>query len=132
MTVEVSNESVAESIERLYEPRRGLFRVRRTSDWNGKGPPCDGAKLYRIIDVDVRTVDDPKKIPAHRGTDGDWYQRGENHRVVNGCIARDVGWQQAWFVEIPDVMEFARKHGRCIVEVDRDGHDCIEIYDWCE
>lgn len=115
-------------IERIVNPGPGLFVVRRTSLWNDE-KPCDKAFEADVMHVDRRNVDDPKKIPAHGGTDGDLYQRGENHRVENGCIRRDLGWQRKWFVRIDDVMEFVDKYGQCVLSRDDSGFATIEIYD---
>lgn len=86
--------------------------------------------------IDRRFVDDPKKLPCNKGTDGDWFRtegdwfiRGTNHRIENGCICRDLEWEAGWFVEIPDVMDFVRQHGDCVVSIDDDGYESIEIYD---
>lgn len=64
-----------------------------------KGPPCQGAKWESYVRYDVRTTDDPKKIPCHNGTDGGWYDEGRNHRVVDGQITRDTDAHD-WFVEV--------------------------------
>ena len=117
-----------ETPEQLLQPRPDLFLVIRSSSLDDDVPPCEGAKQYQVKRVDRRSVDDPKKIPLNRGTDGDWYTRGENHRVENGMICRDVGWKTEWFVEIPDIMAFVRRYGQCVVS-HRDGYPCIEIYD---
>ncbi len=117
------------SVDRVVLPLHGMVKVRRTSLYSDENPPCDGAIRYEIKTVDRRSVDDPKKIPANGGTDGDWYKRGENHRIENGQICRDVGWHQEWFVEIKDVFEFVKKHGDCVVSVGEYGQPSIEIYD---
>lgn len=116
-------------VTRLVTPRRGLFQITKTSLWDDDCPPVEGAMRFQVRVVDRRNVDDPTKIPAHRGTDGEWYDHGENHRVENGMICRDMGWRIKWFVEIADVMEFVEKHGRCVVSIDAGGHEAIEIYD---
>lgn len=105
------------------------YVVRRTSQWDFDQPPCDGAFRVPFVDVDVRDVDDPKKIPAYRGTDGDWYQRGTNHRVVDGRIMRDVGVKLLWCVLIPDIRVFIETHGRCVLSVRWPGQLEVEIYD---
>ena len=57
----------------------------------------------------------------------------DNDPPVEGarlCECRDdEGWLKTWFVEIPDVMEFVRQHGCCIVALDYGGHGAITIYD---
>ena len=116
-------------IRRVTSPIQGMAKISRTSCWHEEKPPCDGAVRFEVMSVDRRRVDDPKKIPANKGTDGGWYTRGENHRIEDGCICRDLGWREEWFIEVDDVFGFAEKHGRCIVSVDEDGWKCIEIYD---
>ena len=118
--------------EKIGKPRPGLFRVERTSnhgDVEGP-PPCEGARLFRVPVVDRRTVDDPRKLPIGKGSDGKWwYAEGENHRVEDGRIVRDKGWRLEWFIEIIDIVEFVRVYGDCVVGVGFDGHARIEIYD---
>lgn len=114
--------------ERIVTPRDGIFLVTRTSVWDD-GKPCDEAYVVEIMNVDRRNCDDPKKIPMNRVTDGDWYLRGSNHRVENGCICRDIGWERKWAVNIDSVMDFVDKHGECVVRRNNDGFAEIEIYD---
>lgn len=117
-------------VQRLEKPRRGFVRVRKTSQYfDTDNPPCEGAVKVETKIIDRRNVDDPRKIPAHRGTDGNWWSEGTNHRIENGCICRDMGWSQSWFIELHDVMAFVRAHGTCVVSVGNDGHEEIEIYD---
>lgn len=52
-------------------PRPGLYLCSRTSAY--KLRPCDEAFEVVLINTDTRSCDDPKKIPAHHGTNGDWY-----------------------------------------------------------
>jgi hypothetical protein len=120
----------AKEIQRLENPRRGFIRVRKTSQYfDMDNPPCEGAVEVETRIIDRRNCDDPRKIPAHNGTDGDWWIKGTNHRIEDGCICRDMGWQKSWFIELSDVMEFARHYGTCVVSVANDGHEEIEIYD---
>jgi hypothetical protein len=44
-------------------------------------------------------------------------------------LMRDMGYSLAWFIELTDIMAFVREVGECVVFVDNDGFDCIEIYD---
>lgn len=118
------------AIPQLSAPVRGLFRVKRSSArLGGHTPPCEGAVQRMTVIVDWRYTDDPKKLRCNKGTDGDWWIRGTNHRIENGCICRDLGWQAGWFIEIPDVMDFVRQYGDCVVSIDEDGYESIEIYD---
>lgn len=119
---------VPEVVHRVVLPLHGMVKVHRTSSYD-ESPPCEGAIPYEIKTVDRRPYDDPKKIPANKGTDGDWYERGENHRIENGQICRDIGWHQEWFVEIKDVFEFVKAHGDCVVSMGEYDQPSIEIYD---
>lgn len=105
------------------------YRVRRTSEWNSDVPPCEGAFKKSVVRVDMRNTDDPKKIPVNKGNDGDWYTRGTNHRVENGCICRDMGFYDEWRIEIADILQFVKMHGTCVVEIHFDGTPSVEIYD---
>lgn len=131
----MESENIVQSpVKRLLAPTKGFFSVGRTSscsrtDDEDAKPPCDGAFPCEIMRIDRRYCDDPKKVPYNKGTSDWWYEKGSNHRVENGCICRDMGWWKQWFVEIPDVMDFVRKNGTCVVSIDPDGHESIEIYD---
>jgi uncharacterized membrane protein len=112
----------------ITKPRNGLFKVSRTSifveDLNV--PPCDGAFLGKYMQIDRRRVSD--------NTDSDsfqefWKSRGSNHRVENGYHCREIE-DVKWFVEISDIMEFVKNHGECVISIDGDGFNCIEIYDY--
>ena len=108
-----------------------IFRISRSSTYLSK--PHPDAFEKPVIVVDRRCVDDPKKIPFNDGTDGDWYIKGTNHRIENGSICRDMGFENDWFIEISDIMQFVRDNGRCVVDIDDDGFNTIEIYDsWRE
>jgi hypothetical protein len=109
-------------------PRVGLYLCDRTSYFFGE-KPCVEAFRVPMMHVDTRDCDDPKMIPENRGTDGDWYSRGANHRVENGKIRRDMGIRQVWAVEIDDVQAFVDKYGKCVVERNAEGYCTIEIYD---
>jgi hypothetical protein len=91
--------------------------------------PCDEAFRVQLVNTDTRNCDDPKKIPVNRGTDGDWYTRGTNHRVEGGMIRRDMGTKEVWAVELQDVMAFVDKYGTFVLGRDHDGFGTIEIYD---
>ncbi len=111
----------------LTQPRAGLYLCTRTSDWGEK--PCDEAFQIKAIKVDARDCDDPKKIPANFGTDGDWYTKGLNHRIEDGIIMRDLGAETKWAVEINDIQKFVDRYGPCVVSRSVNGFCTIEIYD---
>lgn len=122
-----SRPAAAGQVEPTVRPRAGLYLCTRTSACGMK--PCDEAFRVLIVNTDTRDVDDPKKIPANRGTDGDWYKKGTNHRVEGGKIRRDLGTKEEWAVELRDLQAFVDKHGECVVGRDIDGFCTIEIYD---
>lgn len=124
---ETSQHTDATQTVSLVKPRAGLYLCSRTSAYHEK--PCDEAFLVIRTYVDTRNCDDPKKIPANRGSDGDWYTKGTNHRVENGMIRRDLGVQEDWAVEITNLQEFVDKYGPCVVYRNEDGFCTIEIYD---
>ena len=107
-------------------PRDGVFLVSRTSSI---GQPCEDAYEVEVMQIDTRDVDCPKKIPANNGTNGDWYERGTNHRVEDGHIFRDLGLSKQWAVQVSDIMNFVDIHGECVLSRDREGFANIEIYD---
>ena len=113
----------------VTKPRSGLYLVRRTSNWGEDIKPCDEAFKILFKKIDVRNTDDPKKIPAFRGTNGNWYELGTNHRVENGMIMRDMGTKTAWAIEISDIQGFVDKYGDCVVGRNVEGFCTIEIYD---
>jgi len=73
-------------------------------------------KMVKGIKIDRRTTDDPSKIPFYKGNkelaDKDWYERGRNHRVVNGMIERDFD-EDFLIIELnslEDLLEFQIKY----------------------
>lgn len=122
-----SDTPAAVRVEPPVRPRNGLYLCTRTSAYDES--PCNEAFRVTLISTDTRNCDDPKKIPAFRGTDGDWFAHGTNHRVEGGKIRRDMGTIQAWAVELADVLTFVEKHGPCVVDRNADGFATIEIYD---
>jgi hypothetical protein len=128
--VNVMSETNEASVQSVVVPRPGLFRVFRTSEtrFSPNKAPCLEATACQCVKVDRRSVSDPSKV-VRNDAHAWWYEKGSNHRIEKGQICRDVGYSQAWFVELTDVMEFVREYGECVLSVDNDGFDCIEIYD---
>lgn len=118
----------ASDVERVVRPRTGLYLCSRTNSYS-EDKPCDEAFQITVITTDTRNCDDPKKIPANKGTDGDWYTRGTNHRVENGNIKRDLGTHKVWAVELTDILSFVDKYGDCVISRNGNGFGEIEIYD---
>ena len=108
----------------------GLLVCKRTSVCF-EDRPCDEAFEMSYIAVDRRTTDDPMKNPYIGKA---WYEKGRNHRVENGYIARDFD-EKRWMVRIDDeaaLQSFMEKYGRIILSVDNTGIEpcyMIEIYD---
>jgi hypothetical protein len=121
------SDAAAGPLDVTVRPRPGLYVCSRTSAYGER--PCDEAFEISLVNTDTRACNDPKKIPANAGTDGDWYERGTNHRVEGGMIRRDLGTKTEWAVEILDILQFVQDYGPCILSVDVDGINIIEIYD---
>lgn len=110
------------------------FTISRTSNWDNENP-CEEATPYEVIRVDVRTFKTPEEFDkklAYR--EGKWLEKGTNHRVINGCIARDVGTERCWAIEVnslEDLIALYHKYGSLVIETnmwDRETPN-IEIYD---
>lgn len=110
------------------------FAVSRTSIFNEEEKPIEECFEAEYTLVDIRSVDDPVKIPIY-GNDRDvankdWYGKGTNHRLINNCIARDLGKEKGWFVEIKsleDLIKFYKKYGRLIIQSKEGAEGVIEI-----
>lgn len=88
--------------------------------------PCDEAVRENYVKVDIRTVDDPSKLP-YGGAN--WYSEGRNHRVENGMIKRDTD-ADAWFLELSSLDElvaFHKKYGSLVIDASYCNPDIIEI-----
>lgn len=118
----------ASDIDRVVKSRPGLYLCCRIESHD---KPCEEAFQITVIDTDARGCDDPKKIPAYNGTDGDWYTHGKNHRVEDGYIKRDLGTRKAWAVEVTDIFSFVDKYGPCLISRDDNGFIELEIYSYC-
>lgn len=104
----------------------GYIVCSRLFVWDG-GIPCEEAVEVPFVWVDRRDVDDPMKC-EHIGAA--WYDHGENHRVENGKIARDIDGKR-WAVKISDIAEleaFCLKYKDVSLSVNNDGTEpCFEI-----
>lgn len=99
--------------------------VKRTSMYASR-KPCKEAKHGKIMSVDRRTFKTPEEHDKKLGAPF-WLERGTNHRIEHGGIARDTGLEDCWYVEFPDLdalMKFIEKYGECVISSDK-----IEIYD---
>ena len=103
------------------------FIIRKTSDhyWEN-GSPCLSAKSAEFIFYDRRKTDDANII------DG-WYDRGENHRIENGGIIRDIK-QDGYIVDVDDLDDLLQLMDECghsfvMNRKYRYNYPEIEIYD---
>ena len=93
------------------------FIVTRSSDFLSKKQPIEGAYQKEITRIDVRNISDPSGFKNQRLID-EWYNAGTNHRVINGKIARDMGTEKVWVVNIntlEELMNFKEKCGEDII-----------------
>jgi len=108
----------------------GFVVCSRVSTYDEK--PCDEAKKTPFVSTERRTVDDPMKNPYIGEA---WYKEGRNHRVENGCIARDFD-DERWEVEIKDASDlvgFIEKYGPVVMDTknyrSREPYVSLIIYD---
>lgn len=104
--------------------------IRRASRYGAEknSPPIKGVKWDEYTLVDERTFKTFEAHDASRwGKACRWESEGENHRLTEVGIARDLR-RHAWFIDVPDVWEFVREHGGCVVEI-VNGIAEITIYD---
>jgi hypothetical protein len=117
-------------LEQYTVPVKGMFIVKRTCDRSGK--PCENACEMSIREVERMNYDDPNKIPKNFIAYNSWYKKGNNHRVENGQICRDMRLKRAWVIKIDnlmDLMAFINEHGDCIGSYDPQGLPTLEHYD---
>lgn len=106
------------------------FIISRTSVYGEDVAPHPKAYKKLSLYRDERGFDSPYKIPAFKGTEGDWYEKGINHRVENGHIVRDFP-EEFWFINIDslqELLDFVDDNGEVILG-QRNYHYSIEIYD---
>ena len=113
-----------------------IFQVVRTSNWGDEKPfeDCIPIKLAR---VETRTLHTPEEFDMKFGDrEGKWLKRGTKHRAdARGYITRDIGFEDAWGIEInspEELMDFQEAVGEELVlntsRIDNKT-PCIEIYD---
>lgn len=110
------------------------FIITRSSDFLSKKQPIDGSYQKEITRVDVRSISDPSEFDYPRLRE-EWYKAGTNHRVINGKIARDLGIEKVWVVNINTLEELMNFKDECgediIITASYIDHTTpeIEIYD---
>jgi len=122
-----------------------LFEVTRVSVWDRKVKPCEEAMPAKFVDVDCRTCASPEEFIAkkfkRREENGKhmvldrWFDFGTNHRIEDGMIARDTGYEDGWSIEIDTMgalLAFIERHGDIVISSGYGrptGHLELEIYD---
>lgn len=111
---------------KIHEPRPGLYTVSRSSFTHPI--PCDGAFSGMVSWTDSVEIKSGWQKTLHFRVD--WESRGENHRFEDGFLRRELT-SESFFVEIADLLEFARSHGSIIIDPPSatNPHFHVEIYD---
>lgn len=111
------------------------FTITRTSLYGDEGKPCEGAIPCEVTIVERRTFKTPEEFDEKMSCfEGKWLEKGTNHRIIDGYIARDIGKKDCWAVEInslEDLMALQRKYGDLVIETNWADEETpnIEIYD---
>lgn len=111
------------------------FEVKRTSGWyNSQIPPCDNSKTEIVPSWDIRSLTEEEYNARLAKREGNWRSRGHSHTVIEGGIARVLGSQQVWTIEINDLgqlMEFSENYGTILISAGNELGELpeIEIYD---
>ena len=89
------------------------FEIRTSNAWKNK--PCEEAKMETQPNIDVRSVDSPFKIwKTEEEVQENWFNKGNNHRVKNGRIIRDLDDEVYWVIEfknLEELIDFQDKYG---------------------
>lgn len=101
------------------------FRLYRTTCWDDASPH-DKAYSELHMRVDHRKFTSPEEHDA--AMHSSWLSYGTNHRLINGTIARDVGMQTCWFIDINNLEELLAFQKECGCELVIEG-STLEIYD---
>ena len=111
-----------------------IFMVKRTSNWDMSKQPCENTFPMKLTRVDKRTFKSEEEY-NNRFSDK-WTDTGTNHRILeDGCIARDLGEEECYGIEInslEELIQFYEDVGEELVlgtsYIDRKTH-YLEIYD---
>ena len=91
------------------------FKVERTSMWNGE-KPCEEAykgQIPYVQELCFKTFEEFKDKYKE-----DFLSRGTNHRIIKKGIARDMGYEDCWYVDINSLEELValeKKYGNIII-----------------
>lgn len=104
------------------------FRIKDGYDDFPKRMPFSGCVKGKFSRLDKRNTDDPKKIPAFKGKDGDWYKVGHSHSVINGEIQRYYDPIDCWYFEtnnIEDLNVILEERGEFKIETENYGESYV-------
>ncbi len=82
-----------------------LFEVTRTSIYTDN-KPFENCKEIQLTHLEIRTLKTPNEFDDKFGyREGKWLEKGTNHRIINGRIARDLDKENTWGIEIGSLEE---------------------------
>ena len=86
--------------------------------FSGEGDSALEKRMVRemVGRIDERNCGDPSEFYSQDLRES-WYREGENHRVVNGLVRRDMP-DEVWLVDfgsIEDLMEYVNQKGLCVI-----------------
>jgi hypothetical protein len=110
---------------KIIKPNSNIYEIRTAS---GDKPPCDTFRALMPY-TDIRSTDCPKKIEFYAFDDSWWYEKGTNHRLINGCIARDLEPYPVEVVKIESFTDFVDKYGDIVLCKNSSGVMTVIIYD---
>lgn len=111
-----------------------ITRTYRTSVYGERYKPCEEAFKDSYTYVDYRTCKTFEEFDDRLPQGGDkWESKGTNHRLVSIGIARDMGSEEGWFIELNDLSslhDFIKKYGELVIGPSYLNNDImsIEIY----
>ncbi len=118
------------------------FVIERTSTWDSNPPPDDKrVQELEFTNIDSRSFKTEKEHDEKLPNDPKWRSRGTNHRMIDGGIARDLGKDKAFFIDLEwsELEKFVEEHGSIVIEPPFDrgvmaiAKLTLEIYDgWRE
>lgn len=81
------------------------FVIERAGSYGIK--PSDNSFKVSLYRVDERWASMPEEIIAYGGKSDWWYGEGENHRVENNHIIRDMR-EEVWVIEIDNLTDLLK------------------------
>ena len=104
---------------------------RASEDILSDARPIEDVRLEKYTRIDIRCCSCVEELYCTQ-TRENWFKLGTNHRIIDGCIARDfIDGGEGWFVEISSVESFIKEFGACVVRFTLNGwlmlHICNEL-----